>query len=209
MTDMKKSIFIVVCAALGIMTSCDKKIDVTNAKSLSELTEADVSVSRIDPTDWYVGLKDPSLQLMVYGQGIREAEVSVQGAKIDSLVKLDSPDYLFVYLNIKNAHAGILPLTFQLGDKETTIAYQLKEREMDGDDRQGFTNEDVLYMLMPDRFAQGENHPSQVEGMQHYVEDRSEPSLRHGGDLEGIRQHLDYFTDLGVNHKAVTPRAVK
>jgi len=166
-----------------------------------------VKISRIDPTDWYVGMKDPSLQLMVYGPGIREAEVYVDGARIDSIVRLDSPNYLLIYLNLQGAKAGELPIAFcRPGTEDKTIVkYQLKEREMAGDARQGFSNEDVLYMLMPDRFAQGADHPSQVEGMNTYVEDRAEPSLRHGGDLEGIRQHLDYFTELGVTALWFTP----
>ena len=187
----------------GLMTSCNN--GAKDAKMLNQLTENDVLISRIDPTDWYVGMKDPSLQLMVYGQGIREAEVKVNGARLDSVVRLDSPNYLLVYLNVKGCKAGTLPLTFTLGDKKTTVAYQLKEREKAGDERVGFSNADVLYMLMPDRFAQGADHPSQVEGMNTYREDRSQPSLRHGGDLEGIRQHLDYFNELGVTALWFTP----
>ena len=189
--------------SVALLTSCNN--EVKDAKLLDQLTEGDVQISRIDPTDWYVGLKNPTLQLMVYGQGIREAEVSVKGAKVDSLVRLDSPNYLLVYLNVKGAKAGNLPLTFKLDGKETTVAYQLKEREMAGSERMGFTNADVLYMLMPDRFAQSENHPSQIEGMNTYREDRSQPSLRHGGNLEGIRQHLDYFNELGVTALWFTP----
>ena len=191
----------------AMATSCDKTVE--NAKSLAELTENDVQVTRIDPTDWYVGLKDPTLQLMVYGQNIREAEVSVKGAKVDSLVRLDSPNYLLVYLNVKNAKAGTLPLTFKLDGKETTIAYQLKEREMAGDKRIGFSNADVLYMLMPDRFAQGEAPNSVTSPSWGRLEgaaiDRTQPSLRHGGNLEGLRQHLDYFNELGVTALWFTP----
>ena len=201
---MKRSkLFLGIGALCALITGCNN--DAKHAKMLSELTDKDVQVSRIDPTDWYVGMNDPTLQLMVYGQGIREAEVSVKGAKIDSLVRLDSPNYLLVYLNVKDSKAGTLPLTFKLGKKKTIVAYQLKEREKAGDEREGFTNADVLYMLMPDRFAQGENHPAQVEGMNTYREDRSQPSLRHGGDLEGIRQHLDYFNELGVTALWFTP----
>ena len=187
----------------GLMTSCNNSAK--DAKMLSQLTEGDVQISRIDPTDWYVDMKNPSLQLMVYGQGIREAEVKVNGARLDSVVRLDSPNYLLVYLNVKGCKAGTLPLTFTLGDKKTTVAYQLKEREKAGDERVGFSNADVLYMLMPDRFAQGADHPAQVEGMNTYREDRSQPSLRHGGDLEGIRQHLNYFNELGVTALWFTP----
>ncbi|MBQ9558507.1 MAG: cyclomaltodextrinase N-terminal domain-containing protein [Bacteroidaceae bacterium] len=202
---MKKTLLCVICTVSGMMTSCNKSMDTSDAKSLSALTESDVPVSRIDPTDWYVGLKDPSLQLMVYGQGIREAEVTVQGARLDSVVRPDSPNYLLVYLNVKGAKAGTLPLTFRLGDKQTTIAYQLKEREMKGEDRQGFTNADVLYMLMPDRFAQGKDHPAHIDGLQNYVEDRTQPSLRHGGDLKGIMDHMAYFNELGVTALWFTP----
>ena len=189
--------------AFVLLTACNQNVE--NAKSIAQLTENDVPISRIDPTDWYVGLKNPSLQLMVYGEGIRDAEVSVSGAKIDSLVRLDSPNYLLVYLNVKGCKAGTLPLTFTLGEKQTTIAYELKQRDMAGDERIGFSNADVLYLLMPDRFAQGENHPTQIESMNAYREDRSQPSLRHGGDLNGIRQHLDYFTELGVTALWFTP----
>jgi len=88
---------------------------------------------------------------------------------------------------------------------KTKVNYQLKQREMAGEKRQGFTIADVLYLLMPDRFAQGEHHQAQIKGMRSYKEDRQAPSLRHGGDLEGLRQHLDYFTDLGVTALWFTP----
>ena len=188
---------------LSIITSCTN--EVKDAKTLSQLTESDIKISRIDPTDWYAGMNNPTLQLMVYGEGIREAKVSVKGAKMDSLVQLDSPNYLLVYLNLRGTKAGTLPLTFTLGDKQTTVAYQLKEREMAGKDRIGFSNADVLYMLMPDRFAQGGEHNPQIEGLNTYKEDRTQPSLRHGGNLEGIRQHLDYFKELGVTALWFTP----
>jgi glycosidase len=88
---------------------------------------------------------------------------------------------------------------------KTKVKYQLKSREMSGDKRMGFTNADVLYMLMHDRIAQGSNHNPQVKGMRTYREDRSQPSLRHGGDLDGIREHLDYFKELGVTALWLTP----
>ena len=161
-------------------------------------------IDRIEPTDWYVGLKNPQVQLMVYGKGIRDvASVTTDypGAVIDSIVRLDSPNYLLVYMNLRDAQPGTMVLNFG----KTKVQYQLKQREMSGDKRMGFTNADVLYMLMPDRFAQGANHPKQVKGMRHYVEDRTKPSLRHGGDLNGIREHLDYFKELGVTALWFTP----
>ena len=161
-------------------------------------------IDRIEPTDWYVGMKNPTVQLMVYGQGIRDvASVTTDypGVTIDSLVRLDSPNYLLIYMNLRDAQPGTMVLNFG----KSKIQYQLKTREKKGEERMGFTNADVLYMLMPDRFAQGANHPSQIKGMRQYVEDRSKPSLRHGGDLNGIREHLDYFKELGVTALWFTP----
>ena len=163
-------------------------------------------IDRIEPTNWYVGMKNPSVQLMVYGKDIRSAEVSTNypGVKIDSLVRLDSPNYLLVYMNIKDAQPGTMKLCFKTGKNKTNVNYELKARDMKGEDRQGFTNADVLYMLMPERFASsGKN--LEVKGLNAYKVDRSQPSLRHGGDLEGLRQHLDYFTELGVTALWFTP----
>lgn len=168
---------------------------------------AAVKIDRVEPTDWYVGMKDPSLQLMVYGEGIREAQVSTDypGVRVDSLVRLDSPNYLLVYLDLSGAQPGEMKLRFTLGKSKKDVSYRLKARAMAGEERKGFSNADVLYMLMPDRFAQGKDHKAQVKGMNPYVEDRSKPSLRHGGDLQGIRDHLDYFTQLGVTALWLTP----
>ena len=166
--------------------------------------EAQVKISRIDPTDWYVGMKNPQLQLMVYGKNISDVKsvtTAYPGVVVDSLVRLDSPNYLLVYINLKDAKAGEVTLNFD-GKK---VRYQLKDRAMAGVDRYGFSNADVLYMLMPDRFANGSVKNDQLKGMNTYRVDRSEPSLRHGGDLEGIRQHLDYFNQLGVTALWLTP----
>ena len=166
-----------------------------------------VKIDRIEPTDWFVGMQDPHLQLMVYGKDIKTADVSTDypGVSIDSLVRLDSPNYLLVYLNIKDAQPGTMTLTFANGKKKTKVDYSLKAREMKGEDHRGFSNADVLYMLMPDRFASGRADNDQIKGLNEYKNDRSQPSLRHGGDLEGIRQHLDYFNDLGVTALWFTP----
>jgi glycosidase len=170
-------------------------------------------IDRIDPANWFTGMKNTSLQLLVYGKGIRDAAAvttDYPGVVVDSLVRLDSPNYLFVYLNIKGAQPGTVTLTFEVKNakgkvKQEKVSYELKAREMSGDKRTGFDISDVLYLLMPDRFAQGPNHQAQLKGMRAYKEDRSMPSLRHGGDLEGLQQHLDYFNELGVTALWFTP----
>ena len=184
---------------------------------------AAIKIARIDPTDWFVGMKNPQLQLMVYGEGIREADVTTDypGVVIENLVRLDSPNYLLVYLNLKDAQPGEMTLKFQVKGSKTQVKYQLKQREMSGDKRMGFTNADVLYMLMPDRFASSGKYLEKAKKLKGkkvknaddrrlmelntYVVDRKQPSLRHGGDLEGIRQHLDYFNELGVTALWFTP----
>src|SRR5574344_2061609 len=168
---------------------------------------ASVKIDRIEPTDWYVGMKDASLQLMVYGKNVQSANVTTDyaGVRIDSLVKLDSPDYLLVYLNLNDAKAGVMALDFTTKEGKTRVKYQLKNRTMRGEEHQGFTSADVLYMLMPDRFADGNTKNDQLKGMNTYKCDRTQPSLRHGGDLAGIRQHLDYFNQLGVTALWFTP----
>ena len=181
-----------------------KKIIFSLALLLSVMTSlASTNIDRIEPANWFVGMKNSSLQLMVYGKNIRNSRVSVDypGVKIDSLVRLDSPDYLLVYLNIGGAKPGEMMLNIN-GKK---VKYPLQAREMSGDKRMGFTNADVLYMLMPDRFASGRGITKPLKGMNPYVVDRSKPSLRHGGDLEGIRRHLDYFNQLGVTALWFTP----
>lgn len=185
-----------------------KKFLLSLSLMLSIMTvNAAVKVDRIDPTNWFVGMKNPSLQLMVYGEGIRSAEVTTDyaGVKVDSIVRLDSPNYLLVYLNLKDAKPGEMTLVFKNGKSTKKVKYELKAREKRGEERMGFTNADVLYMLMPDRFADGDPKNNDIKGMNTYKTDRSQPSLRHGGDLEGIRQHLDYFNELGVTALWFTP----
>ena len=178
-----------------------------NSQELTAKSQKPV-ITRIDPTDWFVGMKNPVLQLFVYGQGIRDAEAvttDYPGVTITDVVRLDSPNYLLVYLNLKDAKPGTMTLQFKVKSEKLKVNYLLKQREKKGSARRGFDISDVLYLLMPDRFAQGPNHQAQIKGMRSYKEDRTAPSLRHGGDLEGMMQHLDYFNELGVTALWFTP----
>ena len=183
--------FFLLCVTAGFMT----------------MMNAAPKIDRIEPANWFAGMKNASLQLMVYGQGIGAAEVTTDypGVAVDSIVRLESPNYLLVYLNLSGAQPGTMQLKFGVGRKTLKKAFELKAREMAGEAHRGFTNADVLYMLMPDRFASGRADNDQIKGMAPYKNDRTQPSLRHGGDLEGIRQHLDYFNELGVTALWFTP----
>ena len=191
-----------------------KKLLLLTLLIASTLTmSAKIEVTRIDPTDWFAGMKNPQLQLMVYGKDIAKAQVTTDypGVMIERTVALDSPNYLLVYLNLSGAQPGEMTLAFQNGKETKKVKYLLKQREKAGEERLGFTNADVLYMLMPDRFAssgkytQGKLLKQQQKELNTYVVDRTQPSLRHGGDLEGLRQHLDYFNELGVTALWFTP----
>ena len=119
-------------------------------------------IDRIDPAFWYAGMKNPRLQLLVYGPGIAQVKsvtTDYPGVRVDSVVALDSPNYLFVYLNVREAQPGQMTLNFksQTSNLKPQI-FELKAREMKGEERRGFDISDVLYLLMPDRFAQGMDH---------------------------------------------------
>ena len=168
-----------------------------------------LTVKRIDPTCWYTGMKNPRLQLLVWGEGIREAEFHTDypGVEVESVARLDSPNYLFLYLNIKNAQPGLVPLRFRLphSGQQAEVGFRLCGRAMPGHHRMGFTQADVLYLLMPDRFAYAPTAKAHPPGLCRYRVDRSKPSLRHGGNLEGVRRHLGYLQRLGVTALWLTP----
>ena len=169
---------------------------------------AAINVNKIDPPFWYAGMKNPELQLMVYGEGIAQSTVSVNypGVNISSTVKLESDNYLIVYLSLaQDVKPGQMSLTFTQGKKKLTQSYEIKARDMKPCERMGFDASDALYLLMPDRFANGNPDNDQIAGLAPYKVDRNDPNARHGGDLAGIEKHLDYFTDLGVTALWFTP----
>ena len=163
-----------------------------------------MKIERIEPQNWFAGLRNPLLQLMLTGPGVasaRQVTAAGSGARVRRVTRLDSPNYLFVDLDLSQARPGLVTLTVD-GER---VDYRLLPRREAGDGRQGLSHADVLYLLMPDRFAQGPHHVRQAKGLRPYREDRREPSLRHGGDLEGLCQHLDYFCELGVTALWLTP----
>ena len=185
-----------------------KKISTMIGALLLSLTAMAASVEKIDPPFWYAGMKNPELQLMIYGEGIGNARVNLNypGVNISSQVKLESENYLILYLHLdKDVQPGTMQLQFTLGKKKFTQPYELKTRQMDPSERMGFDASDALYLLMPDRFANGKPENDVIPGMVEYKVDRNDPNARHGGDLAGIQQHLDYFSDLGVTALWFTP----
>ena len=136
-------------------------------------------VDHIEPAFWFTGMKQTEVQLMVYGPNIAACNVELSdypGVLLKNVVELESPNYLLVYLEVApNAKAGNLTLTFTNGKKKKVMPYELRDREMTGDKHFGFDASDVLYMLMPDRFADGKPESDVVKTMNEYVVDRSHP----------------------------------
>jgi len=175
---------------------------------LSLCTSTASNIHKIDPPYWYAGMSNPELQLMIYGENIGQSAVSVNypGVHLSSTVKLESNNYLLVYLTLdKNVKPGKVELTLTQGKKKTVQYYELKQRAKLGKDRKGFDAGDVLYMLMPDRFANGDPGNDNNKTLSIYTTNREDPNARHGGDLAGVARHLDYFNELGITTLWFTP----
>ena len=154
-------------------------------------------ISRIEPPCWWVDMKNPELQIMVYGPGIGEAHVSVDypGVRLKEAVKTENPNYLFLYLEIgEDAAPGRMDLSFETSGGTMVREYELLPRSSKPG-AMGFTGADVLYLITPDRFANGDPSNDTLEGAR---VDRSRSGGRHGGDIRGVTDHLDYISDLGV-----------
>lgn len=154
-------------------------------------------ISRIEPPCWWVGMKNPELQIMVYGPGIGEAHVSVDypGVRLKETVKTENPNYLFLYLDIEeDAAPGRMDLSFETAGGTMVREYELLPRSTKPG-AIGFSGADVLYLITPDRFANGDPSNDTLEGAR---VDRSRSGGRHGGDIRGVTDHLDYISDLGV-----------
>ncbi|MCQ2147824.1 MAG: alpha-amylase family glycosyl hydrolase [Bacteroidales bacterium] len=156
-----------------------------------------VTVDRMDPPFWYTGMKNHELQVMLYGKDISKAEFSLEpysGVKVKEVAKTANPNYLWVYLEVGvTAKPGTMTFLLKEGKKTTTQKFELKDRN-NKVGAQGFTTKDVLYLIMPDRYSNGNPGNDDLDG---FVANR-QGGGHHGGDLQGIKEHLDYIDDLGV-----------
>lgn len=162
----------------------------------------------IEPPFWWIGMQNTELQLMVRGKNIGETRVQLkaEGVKLERVSAVENPNYLFLDLSFsESAKAGFFEISFLKSGKVIhTVNYELKARKQGSALRQGFNSADAIYLLMPDRFANGDPANDNIPGMLENA-DRKNPDGRHGGDLEGIIQHLDYFNELGVTALWLNP----
>lgn len=159
-----------------------------------------MEIKKVAPSFWWAGMKNPELQILLYGEDLALSDVSVSGEGIylKETVRQDNPNYLLLYLDLSEAKAQTFQILLKHGKKKLQIPYELKSRVRRGEDVKGFTSEDVLYLIMPDRFANGNLENDVVDGMREKKVDRTDSFARHGGDIQGISNHLDYIADLGV-----------
>lgn len=166
------------------------------------------SATNIDvyPTHWWVGMKNPNLQLMVHGeQELSKGKITVShpGLLVKAVHQPENKHYLFVDLQISST---VRPgkYTLKLSDG-TLFTYELKARKTDKNIHQGVRSNDLIYLIMPDRFANGDNSNDAYADLRDKDTDRMNPYVRHGGDLKGISNRLDYLKDLGVTSIWMTP----
>lgn len=154
----------------------------------------------VEPAFWWSGMQEPELQLMISGNNIADykATISSKNVYLKEAVTLESPNYQLLYLDISKSIPETFEIVFTNEQKKLTYKYELNPRDPKRLHIESFNSFDVLYLIMPDRFANGNPDNDQIAMRMPYKVDRNDPNARHGGDLKGISDRLDYLADLGV-----------
>lgn len=168
-----------------------------------------VEIARIDPAFWWAGMNNPQLELLVYNPQIAQYKASIeyQGVRLVKQDSVENKDYLFLTLVIDaNVQPGKFPITFTSGKKKLTYNYELKQRtNREQAKNRGVRTSDFIYLIMPDRFSNGDPSNDIVKGTQEASINRDSMYWRHGGDLQGAINKLDYLNDLGVTAVWLNP----
>ena len=198
---IRKSIF--TAMAVAGMVSCGSGPESDPEK----IQDAGTRVGRVEPLSWWTGMKTP-LQLMVCGDGISRYDVRIEGGKgvkAGAVHKADSPDYLFVDVEISpDAVPGTYYIVFDDGTDKFKYSYEIAARSEGSAERGSFSTADMVYLIMPDRFANGDPSNDATDDTAEKP-DRDGFFGRHGGDIQGIIDHLDYISDLGATAVWCTP----
>ena len=162
-------------------------------------------IDRVEPPFWWSDMNLSEVQIMFYGKNINQNEISVSnGLTIKSIQKTENPNYLFVTIDTKNVAAQEFVFTFKNGKKSFTQNYSLKARRENSKFRKSYDSSDVIYLIMPDRFANGNPNNDNSKSTKE-ISNRSLPGGRHGGDIEGLIKNLDYIKELGATAVWPTP----
>ncbi|MDF1548846.1 MAG: alpha-amylase family glycosyl hydrolase [Bacteroidales bacterium] len=157
-------------------------------------------INKVEPPFWWTEMKDNSLQLMVYGKSIGNSSIKINSDKVvfESAQQVENKNYLFINLTIKkHIEAGIVPIEFQLNGKSFFYNYELKQRRPNADKKPVMDASDVVYLITPDRFVNGDPSNDNVKGFNDKLERTAEYG-RHGGDIQGIIDNIDYIKKLGM-----------
>jgi glycosidase len=156
---------------------------------------------RVEPPFWWTGMQHPLLEVLIYDQGIRDYEPSVDypGVVLRKATRLQNPNYIFVELEIgPGVKPGKFDIQLEKGAAVKKYPYELREKNRSQDRIQGLSTSDFIYLLMPDRFSNGDPFNDSVEGMTQQGVNRGKLFFRHGGDLRGVINRLDYLQSLGI-----------
>jgi len=196
---MKKLIPLALVILISVSFSCQKETEKITTSEV--VTEVKNDIERIEPPHWWTGFNNTQVQLLVKHPNISEATASINyaGVSIEKVHKADSPNYLFLDLNIsESTKAGQFNIHFKFNEeKELVQTYEIKDRLKEASDYQGFDSTDAIYLITPDRFANGDTSNDINENLKEKTIDRKDDYARHGGDLRGIIQHLDYIQEMG------------
>ena len=173
----------------------------------SALTASTNEIERVEPPFWWQGFKNSELQLLVHGENIRALSVNVDyaGVEVARVEHGDSPNYLFVYLDIDaSAAPGTFEIVLSGQGRALSHTYELRRKNPDPAFTKAFTAADVVYLITPDRFANGDESNDSVEGYEDQL-NRDDDYGRHGGDIVGVLQHLDYIANMGFTQIWLNP----
>ncbi len=166
------------------------------------------TIERVDPPNWWTGMKYNNVELLIKSKNIRNATFSTKekDITIDDVIYPENPDYVYVDITIsKNATPGVKKIDYKIGKKNYVLKYELKERQRSDNIHQGINTSDVMYLITPDRFANGDAKNDVIESMKDPAFDRDENDARHGGDLRGIINKLNYIKSLGMTATWLNP----
>jgi glycosidase len=165
-------------------------------------------IERIEPASWWVGMKDDRLQLLVHGTRVADLQPALEhpGVSLESVERVENPNYLFLNLRISpTTLPGSFRIDFRKGRKSVASrSYTLNAREPGSAARQGFGPQDTIYLITPDRFANADPGNDTVKGLPDSL-NRAAPLGRHGGDLNGITNSLDYLAGMGFTQLWLNP----
>src|SRR5690348_12452163 len=174
---------------------------------LGSLCFAQPQITKVEPPSWWAAYVSP-VMVLLYGDGLSQADITLSypGVTVEKVEPQPDGKHVFVWLDIaKNAQPGTVKLSIHTSSGDTNADLTLSARQAQKGRFQGVTRDDVIYLIMPDRFADGDPSNNMPPGATPGTYDRNAPRTYHGGDLKGITEHLSYLRDLGVTTLWLTP----